>query len=109
MTQSLLLVVCSGVKHELNVAEAIDAALVCSAFGMQVSLLFEGDGLDYLEETRLRQLLKHAAPGDFARIMARCNTDDHQTRRMLADARVEYVSCSQVIESLQSHQEVLVT
>ena len=108
MMQSLLLIVRSGVEAQLIVAEAIDAALVCSAFGMEVSLLLEGDGLDYLEEVRLNQLLEHAAPEDFARIMAHSSTSDERLRQSSADRGLEYLSSSQALESLQAHHEVLV-
>ena len=108
MMRSLLLIVRSGVECRLTVAEAVDAALVCSAFGMEVSLLFEGNGLEYLEEVHLNQLLEHAAPEDFARIMAHSGRPDDVLRELSADRGLEYLSSGQALESLQAHHEVLV-
>lgn len=104
MMRTLLLIVRSGVDNQQIVGESIDAALVCSAFGMEVSLLFEGQGLEFTQEPRLRELLKHALPGDFVRVMAHS-----ESLRLPAAPGVEWVSGSRVLESLQSHQEMLVT
>ncbi len=101
MIQNLLVVVRSGADNQQIVAETLDAALVCSAFGMEVSLLFAGAGLDYLEENRLRELLKHAAPDDFARLMA--------YEQSSTTANIECLSPGQVLELFQTNQEVMVT
>lgn len=101
MTGTLLVVVRSGADNQQIVAEALDAAIVCSAFGMEVSLLFEGDGLEYLEETRLRELLKHATADDFARVMA--------YEQSSTSASIERLSSSQILELFQANQAVMVT
>lgn len=91
------------------VAEAIDAALVCSAFGMEVSLLFERHGLEFTDRTRLVDLFKHVAPGDFVRVMAHAGAaGDHQQQPACA-RDLEWISTGEMLESIQSHQGVIVT
>lgn len=109
MKPSLLLIIRSGAKDQLIVAEALDAALVCSAFGMEVSLLFERHGLEFTEQTRLEELLRHALPGDFTRVMAHAGAAGDHRQESTAAANLEWLSTGEMLQSLQSHPEVLVT
>ena len=108
MTPSLLLILRSGPGDSLAVREAFDAGLVCAAFGMEVSLLLEGDGLNWLDGARLEELFEHAAPEDMHRIMA-LGEDSHTVEQLLPlGQQIKCLSLDEFPEVLGAHQEVLV-
>ena len=70
MNGKLLLIVRSAPDRRMHVGEAMDAALICAAFGMQASILFEGDGLGYLEDPHFGELMQLADADDFSHMLA---------------------------------------
>ena len=83
MKQSVLLIVRSGLERRREVREAVDAALVCAAFGMELSVLFDECGAPYSEEPHFGALFELAEPGDLARIYTGITSDE--TAQVIAD------------------------
>ncbi|MCY4041365.1 MAG: hypothetical protein OXF72_08935 [Gammaproteobacteria bacterium] len=99
MNRTLLVIVRSGLDRRLYVREAIDAALVCAAFDMQVSVMFEGDGAAFSHAPYFAQLFESGAPEDFARICTSAPT---------SAAHAEALSSDEAIRMIATHQHILV-
>ncbi len=99
MKPNLLLIVRSGLERRMHAREAIDAALVCGAFDMDVSVMFEGDGAELLRPSHFEKLFESGSPDDFARIF---------TCAPAPRARIEVLSSEQAMQVLTSHQHILV-
>ncbi len=108
MSSSLLLILRSGPGDSLVVREAFDAGLVCAAFGVEVSLLLEGDGLKWLDDAQLEKLFEHAAPEELRRIMALGEESDAFDQVLPLGQQIECLPLDEFPEVLRAHQEVLV-
>ena len=102
MTSDLLVIVRSGLNRRIEVGETVDAALVCAAFDMSVSLLFEGDGLQHLEENRLESLLAIGSPDDFHNILACAPAGTAEFKAC------QHISSEDTLSLLQAHTRIVV-
>ena len=102
MNTSLLLIVRSGTDRRMHVGEAVDLALVCGAFGMEVSVMFESEGLVYLRTPLFSDILSSAEPDDFAHLFA-SGTPQGSVRE-----DIEWLSTQQLKLVLNAHQHTVV-
>lgn len=101
MNTGLLVIVRSGLDRRIYVREAIDAALVCAAFDMQVSVLFEGDGTAFSRMPHFDQLFESGSPEDFVRIGILAPA-------LASAVHTETLSSDEAIKLIAAHQHILV-
>ncbi len=97
--RNLLVIVRSGLDRHLYAREAIDAALVCAAFDMDVSVMFEGDGAEFLHPPHFDKLFESGSRDEFARIF---------TCTPAPQAHIEALSIEQAMHMLGAHQHIFV-
>ncbi len=110
---NLLLVIRSGPEHEVTVREALDAALVCAAFGMEMSILFAEDGVRYITNTPNNPptnppLFTHCHADDFVRIMVQADAPATGIGHLPDGLVPEWLSAREALQSIRSHREVMV-